>query len=215
MADINLNDSANIITSLADTDLVVVMVGGVAKRITKANLLGTSGPVTTALTLAAVRNNIANSGTAFSPVSANTAWTNNALDSQILPAGKTGIVFLKFLTGDNNSMLGFLNVATLGGSDFYDKLLAAVWLNTNLSNVQNGTPGSDIIAEVNATYYGIHRNGSTGAFKMVQSADKVTWTDVTGGALSSSTANTADLHIGAVQYGNTTSIFNQPGLIIY
>lgn len=107
-----LNDNNNIINSLGDNDLIVVQVGGVVKRITKANLLGTGGggPVNgifsgfTALTFENVVNGFTNTAGILSH-GGSFGTAAGGVDTQKLTNG--GIFLCQFKSDVNVCALGF------------------------------------------------------------------------------------------------------------
>lgn len=161
------------------------------------------------LTFTVDPQNIANTSQVFSSTFNGANWGNGASDSLSAASGVSARIWFKHVapaTGGFYLAFSGFNAYTPFGS-----LAAGITIAGDGSNaigkLENGVYTSAGITAINNHYYGVYRDGTTGNFKLQESADEITWNDI---ATLSSTPGTGHIFVNLVFYGSAGDILRNP-----
>jgi hypothetical protein len=148
-----------------------------------------------------------NASQIFTPDTGDASWgAHLGLDPLHLPANTSGrVYFKKQASGDTGVVLGF---NTSNAAANYDGMPAGIIDGTTdqVQRVEGGGTAGSAIAGVAGKWYGIFRDGSTGACKTQISDDAITWTDLD----TLSFTSTAILYVVCSLYGAGSTKMTTP-----
>lgn len=171
------------------------------------NSIGGGGAIN--ITFGAGTSSLTNTSQVFTPAAIDSGFNHTGVDAKKLPSGTTGRIWFKYVTsGDEFGILGFTTSSTLVSD--YTTMIAGVYIDFAGGNtVKKITSGASATLSYTPTvgrYYGVYRDGSTGAFKVQESTDESTWSDI--GTISST--STADLFIQCSLFGESAAKMSFP-----
>lgn len=139
----------------------------------------TAAPLALSDLLFATNTDLSNSSQIFTSPGGGSSFGNTGLDAKKLPAGISGRIWYKFVnTGSENCVLGF---NTANAQTGYAGMEAGIFFGngpTTIKHIDSGTPGGSYGSPTTNYFYGLYRDGATGAIKLQYSSDEVSWTDI-------------------------------------
>ena len=134
-----------------------------------------------------------------------------AIDNLYIAANTTGRIFCKFVTGENNFLLGF---NTTNSNQFYTDYEAALYIDGSsvIKKWESGAFSGSYGTASNNIYYGIYRDGATGTIKLQSSTSASDWSGATDPATLSYTTTSA-IYLCATVRGEVTSKITNPQAI--
>ena len=134
-----------------------------------------------------------------------------AIDNLYIAANTTGRIFCKFVTGENNFLLGF---NTTNSNQFYTDYEAALYIDGSsvIKKWESGAFSGSYGTASNNIYYGIYRDGATGTIKLQSSTSASDWSGATDLATLSYTTTSA-IYLCATVRGEVTSKITNPQAI--